>query len=153
MPRLPSLASLSTKTKESVWSILNQLCSQQIRDLDLESEPCTRTWYRNFVKRFPELRTKTPKRLDKRKFCLKDKHIEDYYIELNKTLEELRIKDNGAALYNLDETGILYSSVGAHTQRLHATCHYCWQKPNNYLHCSFKCRGPHPPTILNFQRC
>ena len=89
----------------SRWQVLN-LAKNMARDLELDLEPRSNSWYRKFLKRFPELKTKKPKALDKGKSCVNDKDIVNYYTELNKTLEQLGVKDNGACIYNLDETGI-----------------------------------------------
>lgn len=71
------------------------------------AHPFGRKWYRNFMKRWPELRLNKPRSLTNyRAKATSESVVKDYFERLNQVMTKLDLKDKPHCIYNVDEKGI-----------------------------------------------
>ena len=72
-----------------------------------DDPPLSRTWFSNYMGRWPELRVIKPRGLAViRAKCASREKIAAYYEELKRILQKYDLEDKSEAIYNIDEKGL-----------------------------------------------
>ena len=87
------------------WQVLEMAKNMS----DAIGKPCelTKHWFYGFLRRFPDLKMTHPKKREQaRDAAVSEKMLENYFTELNNTLDKYDLKNKPEMIWNVDETGI-----------------------------------------------
>ena len=72
-----------------------------------DGKPLSLQWFRNFMDRWPELKTQRPRALGlSRAKCTSQEVVDSYFDELETILTKYNLKDKPHCIYNIDEKGL-----------------------------------------------